>query len=109
MSATELAREVMLEPGKRSGRVLDFERKLRDRFVGQQEAVEQLVNVYQTMQAGMSIPGRPLASLLFLGPTGSGKTKLVEAAAEIFFGDSKAMIKVDCGEFQFGHEISKLV
>jgi ATP-dependent Clp protease ATP-binding subunit ClpA len=57
----------------------------------------------------MVIPDRPIASLLFLGPTGSGKTKLVEAAAEILLGSSKAMVKVDCGEFQFGHEISKLV
>ena len=66
-------------------------------------------NVYQTVLAGMVIPDRPIASLLFLGPTGSGKTKLVEAAAEILLGSSKAVLKVDCGEFQHGHEISKLV
>src|SRR2546426_2964061 len=53
--------------------------------------------------------GRPVGSLLFLGPTGSGKTRIVEAAAEILFGDSRALIKVDCGEFQHSHEIAKLI
>jgi ATP-dependent Clp protease ATP-binding subunit ClpA len=59
--------------------------------------------------AGMSGPGRPLANLLFLGPTGAGKTRLVEAAAEILFGGAQAFIKVDCAEFQHSHEISKLI
>jgi ATP-dependent Clp protease ATP-binding subunit ClpA len=109
MAAAKSAREIVLEPGKRSEQVREFERKLRERLIGQDEAVNQLVNVYQTVLAGMSIPDRPIASLLFLGPTGSGKTRLVEAAAEILWGNSKAIVKVDCGEFQFGHEISKLV
>jgi ATP-dependent Clp protease ATP-binding subunit ClpA len=65
--------------------------------------------VYQTIMAGMSGPGRPLANLLFLGPTGSGKTRLVEAAAEILFGSPTAFIKVDCAEFQHSHEIAKLI
>ena len=109
MTDTATTKHIVLEPGKRSDQVKDFERKLRSQFVGQDEAVSQLVNVYQTIVAGMVIPGRPIASLLFLGPTGSGKTKLVEAAAETLLGTSKAVVKVDCGEFQFGHEISKLV
>jgi ATP-dependent Clp protease ATP-binding subunit ClpA len=54
-------------------------------------------------------PSRPIGNLLFLGPTGSGKTRIVEAAAEILFGDSRAVIKVDCAEFQHSHEISKLI
>jgi ATP-dependent Clp protease ATP-binding subunit ClpA len=54
-------------------------------------------------------PGRPVGNLLFLGPTGSGKTRIVEAAAEILFGDSRAVIKVDCAEFQHSHEIAKLI
>jgi len=52
---------------------------------------------------------RPIGNLLFLGPTGSGKTRIVEAAAEILFGDSRAMLKVDCAEFQHSHEIAKLI
>jgi ATP-dependent Clp protease ATP-binding subunit ClpA len=102
-------KNIVLEPGKRSREVVEFEERLRSRIVGQDEAVSQLVNVYQTILAGMSGPGRPLANLLFLGPTGSGKTRLVEAAAEILFGSSTAFIKVDCAEFQQSHEISKLI
>jgi ATP-dependent Clp protease ATP-binding subunit ClpB len=109
MTSTGMTKQIVLEPGKRSEQVKEFERKLRSKFVGQDEAVSQLVNVYQTILAGMILPDRPVASLLFLGPTGSGKTKLVEATAEILLGNSKAVLKVDCGEFQHGHEISKLV
>src|SRR5437899_6478907 len=57
----------------------------------------------------MSSPNRPIANLLFLGPTGSGKTRLVEAVAEGLTGSPRAMIKVDCGEFQHSHEIAKLI
>ena len=59
--------------------------------------------------AGLHSPGRPVGNLLFLGPTGSGKTRIVEAATEILFGDSRALIKVDCAEFQHSHEIAKLI
>ena len=57
----------------------------------------------------MSSPGRPIGNLLFLGPTGSGKTRLVEATAESLLGDSRAVIKIDCAEFQHSHEIAKLI
>jgi len=60
-------------------------------------------------RAGLNSPGRPVGNLLFLGPTGSGKTRIVEAAAEILFGDSRLVIKVDCAEFQHSHEIAKLI
>jgi len=59
--------------------------------------------------AGLNSPGHPVGNLLFLGPTGSGKTRIVEAAAEILFGDPRAVIKVDCAEFQHSHEIAKLI
>jgi ATP-dependent Clp protease ATP-binding subunit ClpA len=59
--------------------------------------------------AGLSAPGRPVANLLLLGPTGSGKTRLVEATAEVLFGDPSAVVKVDCAEFQHSHEIAKLI
>ena len=85
---TTKSKRIVLEPEKRSDQVKEFEANLRLKFVGQDEAVSQFVNVYQTFLAGMTIPDRPIASLLFLGPTGSGKTRLVEAAAEILFGSS---------------------
>jgi ATP-dependent Clp protease ATP-binding subunit ClpA len=77
--------------------------------VGQQEAVDQIVNVYQTWLAGMNSPGRPIGNLLFLGPTGTGKTRLVEATAQSLVGDARAVIKIDCAEFQHSHEIAKLI
>ncbi len=86
-----------------------FERELRARIVGQEEAVQAVVDLYQVFTAGMNSPGRPVGNLLFLGPTGSGKTHIVEAMAEILFGDPRAVIKVDCAEFQHSHEIAKLI
>jgi len=82
---------------------------LRKRIVGQDEAIQQIIDVYQTHLAGMSSQGRPIGNLLFLGPTGSGKTRLVEATAESLAGDPRAVIKIDCAEFQHSHEIAKLI
>jgi len=87
----------------------ELESSLRRKIVGQDEAIEQIVNIYQTYLAGMISPGRPIGNFLFLGPTGSGKTRLVEAAAEALAGDSRAVIKIDCAEFQHSHEIAKLI
>jgi ATP-dependent Clp protease ATP-binding subunit ClpB len=87
----------------------DLESSLRRKIVGQDEAIEQIVNIYQTYLAGMTSPGRPIGNFLFLGPTGSGKTRLVEAAAETLAGDPRAVIKIDCAEFQHSHEIAKLI
>src|SRR5512141_446645 len=86
-----------------------LESDLRKRIVGQDEAIQQIINIYQTHLAGMSSPGRPIGNFLFLGPTGSGKTRLVEAAAESLVGDCRAVIKIDCAEFQHSHEIAKLI
>jgi ATP-dependent Clp protease ATP-binding subunit ClpA len=77
--------------------------------VGQNTAVQALVELYQVFCAGLNAPGRPIGNLLLLGPTGVGKTRIVEAAAEILFGDSQAVLKVDCAEFQHSHEIAKLI
>jgi len=82
---------------------------LHKRIVGQNEAVDHIVNIYQMYLAGMNGPGRPIGNFLFLGPTGSGKTRLVEATAESLVGDARAMIKIDCAEFQHSHEIAKLI
>src|SRR5205814_6928664 len=87
----------------------DLESNLRRKIVGQDQAIEQIVNIYQTYLAGMISPGRPIGNFLFLGPTGSGKTRLVEAAAETLAGDGRAVIKIDCAEFQHSHEIAKLI
>ena len=100
---------VILDPELQSPEVRDFEAALAKRVVGQERAVRRLAHVYQVYRAGLQAPGRPIANLLFLGPTGSGKTRLVEAAAESLFGHADALLKIDCAEFQHGHEIAKLV
>jgi ATP-dependent Clp protease ATP-binding subunit ClpA len=98
-----------LDPRQRSVESRDFEGGLRRKIVGQDEAVEAVVDLYQVFCAGLNSPGRPVGNLLFLGPTGAGKTRVVEATAEVLFGDARAVIKVDCAEFQHSHEIAKLI
>ena len=107
--AAKLAQNDELDPQKRSSTSSLFEEELRRRVVGQDEAVQTLVDLYEVFCAGLHSAGRPVGNLLFLGPTGSGKTRTVEAAAEILFGDSRSVIKVDCAEFQHSHEIAKLI
>jgi ATP-dependent Clp protease ATP-binding subunit ClpA len=104
-----VSEEVLLDPEMRSSEVLDFERRLLGKIVGQERAVRRIVNMYQIYMAGMAMPGRPIGNLLFLGPTGSGKTRVVEASAEILFGSPRSFIKIDCAEFQHSHEIAKLI
>src|SRR5208283_2241578 len=108
-TTTQTALTQELDTKKRSATSRQFEDALRQKIVGQTEAVEALVELYQVFCAGLHSPGRPVGNLLFLGPTGSGKTRIVEAAAEILFGNSRAIIKVDCAEFQHSHEIAKLI
>ena len=98
-----------LDPTRHSFESQQFETALRQRIVGQEEGVRALTDLFQVFRAGMSSMDRPVGNLLFLGPTGSGKTRIVEAAAEILFGDPRAVIKVDCAEFQHSHEIAKLI
>jgi ATP-dependent Clp protease ATP-binding subunit ClpA len=108
-TATQWGHAKVLDTGKRSSASCHFENALRHKIVGQEEAVQALADLYQVFCAGLNSPARPVGNLLFLGPTGSGKTRIVEAAAEILFGDSHAMLKVDCAEFQHSHEIAKLI
>jgi len=103
------AAAVQLDPGRRSSDSVNFESALRSKIVGQNEAVQSVVDLYQVFRAGLNSPGRPVGNLLFLGPTGSGKTRIVEAAAEVLFGEPRAVLKVDCAEFQHSHEIAKLI
>lgn len=102
-------RDDVLDPARTGPDALNLERELRARVVGQNEAVAQIVNIYQMFMTGLAAPGRPAGNLLFLGPTGSGKTRIVEATAEALLGTARAMVKVDCAEFQHSHEIAKLI
>ncbi|MDW8129513.1 MAG: AAA family ATPase [Bryobacterales bacterium] len=102
-------RATLLDP-QRTGREAErLEASLRRLIVGQEEAIQHIVNIYQMYLTGMAPPGRPVGVLLFLGPTGSGKTRIVEATAEILLGSPRAVVKIDCAEFQHSHEIAKLI
>lgn len=98
-----------LNPNVRSAETTEFQKSLREKIVGQAEGVQALVDMYQVFTAGLNSPGRPVGNLLLLGPTGSGKTRIVEAAAEILFENPRSVIKIDCAEFQHSHEIAKLI
>ena len=108
-TAVRTAQSEELHSEKRSSTSRDFEQGLRQRLVGQDEAVQAMVDLYEVFCARLNPLRRPVGNLLFLGPTGSGKTRVVEAAAETLFGDVRAVIKVDCAEFQHSHEIAKLI
>jgi ATP-dependent Clp protease ATP-binding subunit ClpA len=90
MRSRDEAESLALDPNKRSTDTIDFQAALRAKIVGQEEGVHALVDLYQVFRAGLNSPGRPVGNLLFLGPTGSGKTRIVE-------------------EFQHSHEIAKLI
>jgi transcriptional regulator with AAA-type ATPase domain len=108
-TATQSVQRKELDTKQRSSTSSHFEDALRQKIVGQGEAVQALVELYEVFCSGLRSLARPVGNLLFLGPTGSGKTRIVEAAAEILFGDSRALIKIDCAEFQHSHEIAKLI
>src|SRR6201994_3429546 len=99
----------VLDPTRTGGEAESLEKILLKLIVGQEEAVEQIVNIYQMHITGLSAPGRPVGNFLFLGPTGSGKTRTVEATAEALLSNQRAVIKIDCAEFQHSHEIAKLI
>src|SRR6059036_2377468 len=100
---------VFLDPDQKSPRAQDFEDRLGARIVGQERAVRRMSGLYQIFLAGMNPPSHPIGTMLFLGPTGSGKTRVIEAAAEVLFADTNAVVKIDCAEFQHSHEIAKLI
>jgi ATP-dependent Clp protease ATP-binding subunit ClpA len=104
-----LTKPFFLDPRVKGSRAQEFEEQLAARIIGQEAAVSGMSSLYQLFLARMNQANRPLGTLLFLGPTGSGKTRIVEAAAEVLFGDPNAIIKIDCAEFQHSHEIAKLV
>jgi len=98
-----------LDPKVKCAQAQDFDERLSGLIIGQEKAVRSMGSLYQLFLAGMNPTGKPVGALLFLGPTGSGKTRVVEAAADILFGDPNAVIKVNCAEFQHSHEIAKLI
>jgi ATP-dependent Clp protease ATP-binding subunit ClpB len=101
--------DARLDPNAMGRESLELQANLRRRIVGQEEAIREIVSIHQMYLTGMNAPGRPIGNLLFLGPTGSGKTRIVEATAESLVNNSHAVIKIDCAEFQHSHEIAKLI
>ena len=100
---------ILLDPDRKSPRAAEFEDKLSALIVGQERAVRRMSGLFQIYLAGMNNPSRPIGTMLFLGPTGSGKTRVVEAASEVLFNEPHAVVKIDCAEFQHSHEIAKLI
>ncbi|MFL6417139.1 MAG: AAA family ATPase [Bryobacteraceae bacterium] len=99
----------VLDPTRTGKDAESLEKTLLNLVVGQDEAVQQIVNIYQMHVTGLCAPGRPIGNFLFLGPTGSGKTRTVEATAEALVNNPRAVVKIDCAEFQHSHEIAKLI
>jgi len=108
-SSPDRSAGVLLDPDRKSPRAAEFEERLSARIVGQERAVRRMSGLFQIYLAGMNNPTRPIGTMLFLGPTGSGKTRVVEAASEVLFSDPHAVVKIDCAEFQHSHEIAKLI
>jgi ATP-dependent Clp protease ATP-binding subunit ClpB len=86
-----------------------MEERLHLRVVGQDEAVRTVSNAVRRARSGLQDPNRPLGSFLFLGPTGVGKTELARALAEFLFDDEQAMVRIDMGEYQERHTVSRLI
>src|ERR1700712_3613103 len=89
--------------------VEDLTSVLSSKFVGQPNVISVIVPYVEMFQAGLAPENRPVGLVLLLGPTGTGKTRTVEALAEALHGTSKNLLKVDCGEFQMEHEVAKLI
>lgn len=100
---------ILLDPERKSPRAAEFESKLSSLIVGQERAVRRMSGLFQIYLAGLNNPSRPIGTMLFLGPTGSGKTRVVEAASEVLFNEPYTVVKIDCAEFQHSHEIAKLI
>jgi ATP-dependent Clp protease ATP-binding subunit ClpC len=90
-------------------RLLELEQQLRSRVVGQDAAVASVAEAVRRARAGLADPDRPIGSFLFLGPTGVGKTELARALAHALFGDAQRLLRLDMGEFQEKHTVSRLV
>lgn len=91
------------------GITADLAKRLGSKIIGQAEAVPGIVECVEMYEAGIAAPHRPAGVFLLLGPTGTGKTRTVEALAEELHGSAQNMLRIDCGEFQMEHEVSKLI
>ena len=113
----DIAKLVSKWTGIPAGRLLEgeaqklvhMEERLRQRVVGQDEALARVANAVRRSRAGLSDPKRPIGSLIFLGPTGVGKTELARALAEFLFDDEKLMIRIDMSEYMEKHTVSRLI
>src|SRR5271154_2018483 len=102
-SSSARVRKPIAEP------VEDLTSILSSKVVGQPNVINVIVPYIEMFQAGLAPENRPVGVFLLLGPTGTGKTRTVEALAEALHGSSKNLLKVDCGEFQMEHEVAKLI
>nr|QNO55958.1 ATP-dependent Clp protease ATP-binding subunit ClpX [Methanosarcinales archaeon ANME-1 ERB7] len=90
-------------------KLINMEERLKQRVVGQEEAISLVSNAIRRARAGLSDPNRPIGSFIFLGPTGVGKTELAKALAEFLFDDERAMVRMDMSEFMERHSIARLI
>ena len=90
-------------------KLVTMEERLRQRVIGQDEALERVANAIRRSRAGLSDPKRPIGSFIFLGPTGVGKTELARALAEFLFDDEHAMLRIDMSEYMEKHSVSRLI
>ena len=104
--ATLLTHSQLAKP---AGELVDLTKSLSSKIVGQAAAMSAIVPYVYMYQSGLAPEGRPAAIFLLLGPTGTGKTRTVEAIAELLHGSERKLLKIDCGEFQMDHETAKLV
>jgi len=98
-----------ITPITRGRRKSELEGALAERIIGQDAAMQGIVPYIRMYQAGLGPEGRPAGVFLLLGPTGTGKTRTVEALAEVLHGSPKNVLRIDCGEFQMDHEVAKLI
>src|SRR5881396_2083612 len=90
-------------------KLVTMEERLRQRVIGQDQALERVANAIRRSRAGLSDPRRPIGSFIFLGPTGVGKTELAKALAEFLFDDEHAMVRIDMSEYMEKHSVSRLI
>jgi ATP-dependent Clp protease ATP-binding subunit ClpB len=90
-------------------KLIQMEKRLKKRVVGQEEAISSISNAIRRARAGLQDPNRPIGSFIFLGPTGVGKTELSKALAEFLFDDKRAMIRIDMSEYMEKHTVSRLI